>query len=178
MAPIQLTMSEAYEVISTAPDSVTADYCWKKVIKDINEMHIIPTLYKTQKLCDYAAKCRIELILFERGIPLTFRRPWMYHDLLQKQLFYISHIPEIYIPSYLLLLPLKFKAQRHMKRQHTHYKLLHRCITRSTTIYQDHKKQNNDIKKELLIFAWAPYRVKNWCLDVENQKRISVSFLL
>ena len=97
----QLTMHEAHQVISTAPDFVTAEFCWRKVNRNINEMINIPTLYKTQELCDFAAKCRIELILFETGIPLTFRKPWMYQELLHKQLFYITHIPEIYIPSYL-----------------------------------------------------------------------------
>ena len=174
----QLTMPEAQQVISTAPDFLTAEFCWRTVVRNINEMINIPTLYKTQELCDFAGKCRIELILFETGIPLTFRKPWMYKELLNKQLFYISHIPEIYIPSYLLLLPLTFKPQIHKKRQNTHYKLLHRCISKATTTYQQHIDQNRDIKKELLIFAWAPYRVRNWCLDIEIQRRLSLSFLL
>ena len=82
--------------------------------------HLDYLFSKEQKKEEYA---RIELILSESGIPLTFRKPWMYEMLLDKQYFYISHIPEIYIPLSLLKLPLKFTPQRHKRKQNTHYTL-------------------------------------------------------
>ena len=171
------------------PDQfITIDMCWKGVTTNIKKMYEIPTIKKTIELCNYAARIQIELILHEKGIPLTHRRKWMYHLLIEKQLFFISHIPEIYIPLAL------FKSSssssqiitQHLKKTKgkskwintTKSKLLHRCVDNVITTYEDHIKSNINIKKELLIYAWAPYRTRDWCMDTETQARLCRSFLL
>ena len=164
---------------------LTPNLCRKAIEYDISNMFHIPIKNKTEELCNYAANIRIELILNEDGVPLSFRKQWMYDLLLDKQLFYIAHIPEIYIPISLLKLPSKFinlelsKSRGKSRRLNcTMSKLLHRCVTKVTETYRKHIDDNMNIKNELMIYAWALYHVRDWCADIDTQKRISLSFLL
>ena len=136
----------------------TIDLCWKAIVKDIKKMYEIPsTKKKPQELCNYAAKIRVELILLEYGIPLTYRKQWMYDLLISKQIFFIAHIPEIYIPSLLLKTPTKYidlaaRTSRGISKRlnNTREKLLQRCVNNTITNYQKHLDYNLNIKKRTI----------------------------
>ena len=167
---------------------ITMDMCMKSVTTDINNMYDIPNIVKTLELCNYTAHIRIELILQDNGIPLIHRRQWMYELLLKKQLFFICAIPEIYIPLGFFYSPSLQNLQITQQLNKTNGKnkwmnrsksiLLWRCVNSTLSRYKMHRKFNSEIRKELLIVAWSPNRVRDWCLDIDTQKRINISFLL
>ena len=45
----------------------TPDLYWKAVVDNVENIRNIPTNKKTQELCNYVAKIRVELILVEEG---------------------------------------------------------------------------------------------------------------
>ena len=138
----------------------TPNLCWQAITQNIELMYIISTKQKTSAMCNYAAQCRPEMILYEGGVPLTFRLPWMYEKLVNVNSSYIGDVPEVYISP---------KIISHLNKNKQRSSLIIRL--RNT-----HIKINKEIKQDLLVGAWAPYRVRDWCLDTDTQKRLDISF--
>ena len=138
---------------------MTPDLCWKAITQNIALMYIIPSKQKTSAMCNYAAACRPEMILYEGDVPLTFRLPWMYERLVNVHSSYIGDVPEVYIsPKIISHLPKNRRSSFIIRLRNAHI------------------KSNKQIEQGLLVDAWVSYRVRDWCLDTDTQKRLAISF--
>ena len=138
---------------------LSPDLCWYAITQNIFLIYLIPTKKKTAAMCNYAAKLHPEMILCEEGVPLTYRLPWMYEELVAVNDHYLEDIPEVYISKNIIL-------KLHKKRKNLHIIRLRNA----------HTETNKKVAQDLLEYAWAPYRVRDWCLDIEQQRHLSICF--
>ena len=151
---------------------MTPDICEDIIKKKLAYIYLIPNEYKTKTMCTYAATKSPSLILYEGGIPLTLREQWMYDKLIYCNPHYLDRIPEVYI-SPIMIRNLEYCTDDYCTDECSVAGRIQKIIAnrRKNIIF------NRQIHQELYPIAWAPYRIRDWCLDTDRQKRIKNVFI-